>query len=144
MASAAKSMWAGLPPGGKIATIVIGGIVVGVAVKEGYSGIQEWRRKSLLNNSTMTGTTGSGQAITVDLGSIAGQINEAFYNDDWFGASEDEEGAINALVSCPASLIKDLIPVYKAVSDGKDLKSDFIKYLSPEEYNRVKYLFVGV
>lgn len=128
----------------KVATFVVGGVVVFVAVKEGYDGIKEWRRASVLNNSTMTGTTGTGQAITVDLGSIAAQINEAFYNNDWFGASEDEEGAINALVSCPASLIKDLIPVYKAVSDGKDLKSDFVKFLSPEDYNRVKYLFVAV
>lgn len=137
-----SSMWNDLHPMAKVGVFVVGGVVVFIAVKEGYAGVKEWRRKSVLNNSTMTGTTGTGNAITVDLGSIAAQINEAFYNNDWFGASEDEEGAINALVSCPASLIKDLIPVYKAVSDGKDLKSDFIKFLSPEEYNRVKYLFV--
>lgn len=77
---------------------------------------------------------------TVNLASVANEIYDAFYNNDWFGATEDEERAIIALKTVPKAFIPNLEQVY-ANLHGKDLRADFNRLLDPQEYNEISYLF---
>jgi hypothetical protein len=79
---------------------------------------------------TINGTT-----LNIPIGTIAANINDAFYN-HWGG--EDEERAISELMNCPKALIPQLSEAYFNISGGKSLKGDFIKYLSTDEFNQVR------
>lgn len=140
--SSVGEFWGGLPAIIKIIAIVTaitGAFFGGRAIWKGW---KQRKRENALNNSTFTGTTGNDQALTVDLGAKAQEIYDCFHDNDWFGATEDEDGAIAAISGVPKSLIPDLKDTYKILSDGKDLKSEFITYLSADDYKRVAPLFV--
>lgn len=137
-----KELWMDLPAIVKIVGGLAALTAIFFAVKAIIKGFGNARRTYVMNHSTFTGTTGSGNAITVDLGAKAQEIYDCFYDNDWFGGTEDEEGAITAISGVPKNLIKDLSDTYKIISDGKDLKSDFIKYLSASQYKQVSHLFI--
>jgi len=113
-----------------------------------YRGISNWwkakKQQDLLQNNNVTTTFigAGGQPIvqTVDLGTKAAAIDNAFYNNDWFGASEDENAAITNILGVPKSLIPDLSNVYFKLN-GKNLKQDFQKFLSDTDYLKVSDLF---
>jgi len=85
----------------------------------------------------------SGQTITqpINLASVAGEVNDALYNNDWFGATEDETRAVNAVKSVPAAYIPQLEATYLQLYN-KDLRADLLKYLGSNEWNSISYLFV--
>jgi hypothetical protein len=86
--------------------------------------------------------TNNGTQVTsnINLKNIASKIHDAFYNNDWFGATEDEEGAINALKTSPKAYIPKLMQEY-ATLYNKNLHDDFVKFLDATNYDRVNYLF---
>lgn len=88
-----------------------------------------------------TVTTPGGQPVnvTINLGQVAQEIYDAFYNNDWFGSTEDEEAAIAALKRVPKQLIPQLTQTYAQLFD-KDLRSDFVAYLDSNEFQQVAYL----
>lgn len=56
-----------------------------------YSEYKKNKQKQVLENST-TSTNVNGVNLSINLGSVAQQIHSAFYDNDWFGWTEDEEG----------------------------------------------------
>lgn len=80
-----------------------------------------------------------GKRYTINLLTIRDKIYDAFYNADWAGLTEDEETAIETLLLVPKTRIAQLSALYKAAYN-KDLRNDFIKFLSVSQYNKVKTL----
>lgn len=76
---------------------------------------------------------------TINLLTIRDKIYDAFYNADWAGLTEDEETAINTLLLVPKTRIPQLSILYKAAFN-KDLRNEFIKFLSNTQYKRVQSL----
>ena len=87
-------------------------------------------------------TTPPGQTVTVtvNLAQVSQEINDAFFNNDWFGSTEDEEAAIAAIKKVPKQLIPALTQTYLQLFN-RDLRADFVKYLSTDEFQQVAYLF---
>jgi len=85
----------------------------------------------------------SGQTVTqpINLANVAGEVNDAFYNNDWFGWSENETRAVNAVKTVPAAYIPQLEATYLQLYN-KDLRADLLKYLGSDEWNSISYLFV--
>ena len=119
----------------KTAGIIVSGIITIVVVKKLVKGLELIKENKLFQTSTGTGTE------TIDLGGTAGEIYDAFYNNDWFGWTEDEERAITLLNKVPDEDITKLAQVYFKLY-SKILKADYIKYLTEEEYARVKDKFI--
>lgn len=124
-----------LPLWQKIALILLGIIAIYFFVKFIYSSLIKIRNENLLNNSVYTGTTG-GNVYQVDLGTKAASIYSAFYQNDWFGFSEDEEKAVQEIISVPKNIIPELSAIYFKLY-GKNLKSDCLKYLSNSEWLKI-------
>jgi hypothetical protein len=76
---------------------------------------------------------------TINLLTIRDKIYDSFYNADWAGLTEDEETAITTLLLVPKSRIAQLSALYKTAFN-KDLRNDFIRFLSNTEYKRVQAL----
>jgi len=103
--------------------------------------IKKQKSKELQKALDSTTTTNQGgKNVSVNLGSIAGAINDAFHH-YYGGMAEDEERAIMELLNCPKQLIPQLSEVYYKISDGRGLKQDFIAYLDADEYARVRSQF---
>jgi len=77
---------------------------------------------------------------TVDLGAIAVEIYDSFYQNDWFGWTENEQAAINALQKVPKANIPKLEDIYyKAFKEI--LRVDFVKFLTNTDFQRIKNKF---
>ena len=76
---------------------------------------------------------------TINLLTVRDKIYDAFYNADWAGLTEDEETAITTLLLVPKTRIPQLSILYKAAYN-KDLRNEFIKFLSDTQYKRVQSL----
>lgn len=88
----------------------------------------EWKRKQDLEQE---------YAGDVNLSQISTEIYDAFWNNDYFGVTEDEEAAIAALKQVPKEYVNSLALVYNRMYD-KNLREDFKFYLSNEQYQEVK------
>lgn len=136
--------WAAIPVFVKIIIWALVAFLIYLIGKAIYKSYKEAKRQKLLEGNQVTTTFNSpttGQPITqtVDLGTKAAAIDAAFYENDWFGISEDEEAAITELLGVPKNLIPDLSNVYFKLN-GKNLKSDFLKF-APEQWPSISYLF---
>ena len=82
------------------------------------------------------------KADGLDLGGIAANIYDAFYNNDWFGATEDEIRAMQELAKLGVNktLVPQLSDIYRK-QYNHILKADFISYLTQDEYNAIKFYF---
>lgn len=76
----------------------------------------------------------------LNISQVATEIYDALWNNDWFGVTEDEQAAIDAIKQVPKSCISSLAMVYNTMY-GKNLREDFKFYLSNEQYDEVKHLF---
>jgi hypothetical protein len=123
----------------KIIIIFVAAIVLWVIYKKISAFIKLRKDQFLLNNSTST-TTVNGVPISINLGTIATQINDAFYNNDWFGWTEDEDLAVSTISNVPKQLIPDLTDIYFNLYK-RNLNSDFVKFLSADSYKKVQNLF---
>ena len=95
----------------------------------------EERKRDQYNVNCIKGN----KRYTINLLTIRDKIYDAFYNADWAGITEDEETAIGALLLVPKTRIGQLSVLYKTAFN-KDLRNDFIKFLSNTEYKRVQAL----
>lgn len=77
--------------------------------------------------------------MQVNLADVADGIYDAFYNNDWFGITEDEETAVNELKKVPKLYIKQLADVYRELHN-KNLYNDFRRFLSADYYKTVSTL----
>lgn len=103
-----------------------------------YVTVKKAREEKMLKDAVGTYSTG-GATVVVNYGSVAQQIYNAFWNNDWFGWTEDEQAAIIALNNVPKPFIPQLKDTYYSIY-GKNLNDDFVKYLSPEDYAKVQTL----
>ncbi len=102
------------------------------------------KRKREIEDSTVqyfyTDSKGQQQYSNIDLGTIAAGIYDSFYNNDWFGWSEDEERAMRLLLSVPREFIPDLENTYTSLY-GEILREDFVRFLSDDEFQRIQQMF---
>jgi len=113
--------------------LVVGVFVVSYLV---YRYFVKKRQNSLIDNNTAT-TTANGSGVTINIGVKAAEINDALHGSFW---SEDEQKAINAVLSTPKPLIPNLSATYFALT-GINLNQDLQDYLSETEYLMVKSQF---
>lgn len=93
----------------------------------------------IYDNSDNNGTPPPNNAIIINTYQVAQQVYDCFYNNDWFGWTEDEDGAIAAISSVPKSYVPEVAVKYAQIQGkGKNLYSDFVKYLSTSKYNSIK------
>lgn len=127
-----------------VITIVSAAASVFFAWKESKNITNYFRNKKFASELTNgnqtqvegTTTTTGGAPVQVDLKTIAAKIHSAFYDNDWFGASEDEEAAIAALMEIQPTDAARLAVIYNGLY-AKILKEDFIKYLSVSQANGI-------
>lgn len=127
-----------LSPVIQIVIVIILAIIIGAILLQLYKVWKKYKNQILLENSTAT-TTVAGTPITVNLGTVAQEINSAFH-DYYGGLFEDEESAIISISKVPKALIPQLSELYFNVY-GYNLKEEFLKY-AKEDYPRIAYLFI--
>ena len=127
--------------------LIGGGVLAYVVIKNFNKIAQKIKLQQQLNlyaqaqqGYNVTTPTGQTVTVTVNLAQVSQEINDAFYNNDWFGSTEDEAAAIAAVKRVPKQLIPQLTQTYAQLF-SKDLRSEFVKYLSTDEFQQVAYLF---
>jgi len=124
-----------------IIAIVI--VILFIIGRKLYTSYKKNKAQKLLENSIETGNVVSGGEvvpITLNLGTVANEIYDAFYRNDWFGASEDEEKAVVVLSGVPKSLIPNLSELYFTLY-GHNLKNDFMEFCDSTQYNLIRSKF---
>jgi len=117
----------------------------------GYQAYKRWRtNKDLRDRLNQYAAAQAGYSVTlpsgevanttINLASIASVIYDCFYNNDWFGATEDETRAVTEVKKVPKNLIPQLEQTY-ATLYSKDLRGDLVKYLDSDEWDKIEYLF---
>jgi len=138
-----KNTWNEIPPIAKTIIVVGGGYLAYRRGKIIYNRIkvrQDAKEYGQANVPIIVTSNGQQVQSNINLKNIASKIYEAFYNADWFGVTEDEETAIKAIKQVPKALINKLMQEYAKLYN-KNLQNDFVKFLSPTDYDRVEYLF---
>lgn len=135
-----KGFYSDLPAWVKLVIILIIAIVVFFIIRYLVKKYNESKRNKLLNKGPVTGIgEQSGAPISIDLGGKAAAIHDAFHGYFW-GMAEDEERAILEISAVPKNVIPDLSALYYQLYQ-KNLKQEFIDYLSATDWNRVKDKF---
>jgi len=119
-----------------------GAIICGIIVLFSFKKVKVWIvqeialwRLKTANDST----TISGNSITINIKEIARNAYHAI----WGGWFEDEEAFIKACLQCPREYITELATEYAKIdSKGKNIYNDAVKYLSTNQYNQVRHLFI--
>jgi len=139
-----KQLWNDTPA---IAKIAIFGVTAFVAYRVGKNfydkaqirkKLKQYQQSQIQYN--VIGPGGQAAAQTVNLSSVAGEVYDSFYSNDWFGWTEDEERAINAVKTVPKTFIPQLEQTYLQLY-GKDLRADLLNFLSSSEWSQISYLF---
>jgi len=127
--------------------LIGGGVLAWIVIKNFNKIAQKIKLQQQLNlyaqaqqGYNVTTPTGQTVTVTVNLAQVSQEIYDAFYNNDWFGSTEDEDAAIAAVKRVPKQLIPQLTQTYAQLFN-KDLRSEFVKYLSTDEFQQVAYLF---
>lgn len=138
-----KEFWNSLPFIVRLIIIIV--IVVGIVllIKMLLDNYKKNQRQKVLENNvqttTVTNSQGNNVTYTADLGTRAAAIHAAFYDNDVFGLTEDEDAAVMEILNVPKPLIPDLSAVYYQAYK-KNLKADFMKYAA-DEWPKISYLF---
>lgn len=98
---------------------------------------REKRAKKYTYTVVIKSGPNKGKRLTFNLDTVAGVIYDSFHGNP---ITEDEERAIQAIGPVPVDLIITLASVYKELYE-KELKQDFVKYLSSKQWNRVAFKF---
>ena len=140
---AIKDTWNSIPPIAQTIIIIGGGWL---AYKKGKKVMDRIKMRkdveSYSASSVPVIVTQNGQQITsnINLRDIASQIYDAFFNNDWFGWTEDEQRAAETIAKVPKAYIKQLMVEYNKAYN-RNLHDDMVKYLSPSQYNLISFLF---
>lgn len=139
-----KQLWNDTPAIAKIAIFGVGAFVAYRVGKNFYDKAQIRKKLKQYQQSqiqyNVIGPGGQAAAQTVNLSSVAGEIYDSFYSNDWFNWTEDEERAINAVKTVPKTFIPQLEQTYLQLY-GKDLRADLLNFLSSSEWSQISYLF---
>ena len=139
-----KQLWNDTPAIAKIAIFGVGAFVAYRVGKKVYDKAQIRKKLKQYQQSqiqyNVIGPGGQQAAQTVNLSSVAGEIYDSFYSNDWFGWTENEERAINAVKTVPKTFIPQLEQTYLQLY-GKDLRADLLNFLSSSEWSQISYLF---
>ena len=130
-----------------VVTIATVGALGFIIYKQVKKQIEKANLKKRLQNYSASSipvlyTTPGGAAVTqnVNVSSAAAEIYDALFNNDWFGATEDEARATAAVKTIPAPYNKNLQDEYSTLYT-RDLKADLVKYISTDQWNSISYLF---
>lgn len=123
----------------KLILIAVLAVILFFLIRKLIVWFKKQEAENKLQNAIATGTTTGGTTFSTNYGSVAQRIYNAFYDNDWFGFSEDEEAAIIAINDVPKEFIPQLKQTYFDLYD-KNLEADCIKYLG-DEYSRVQNKF---
>jgi hypothetical protein len=139
-----KQFWNDTPAVVKIAVYGVGAFVAYRIGKKFYDQYQLKQRlkqyqQQQIQYNVNTGT-GPGVVQTVNLASVAGEVYDAFYNNDPFGWSEDETRAVNSVKTVPKPYIPQLEQTYNQLYQ-KDLRADLLSFLDSDEWSQISYLF---
>ena len=139
-----KQLWNDTPAIAKIAIFGVGAFVAYRVGKNFYDKAQIRKKLKQYQQSqiqyNVVGPGGQQAAQTVNLSSVAGEIYDSFYSNDWFNWTEDEERAINAIKTVPKTFIPQLEQTYFQLY-SKDLRADLLNFLSSSEWSQISYLF---
>jgi len=139
-----KQLWNDTPAIAKIAIFGVGAFVAYRVGKKVYDKAQIRKKLKQYQQSqiqyNVIGPGGQQAAQTVNLSSVAGEVYDSFYSNDWFNWTEDEERAINAVKTVPKTFIPQLEQTYLQLY-GKDLRADLLNFLSSSEWSQISYLF---
>lgn len=83
--------------------------------------------------SSETVTYEDGSVDTINYSDIATRIYNAFYKNDWFSFTEDEDAAVSALKMVPKDKIQKLANTY-SIMYQEDLYSDFRNFVEDDYY----------
>lgn len=139
-----KQLWNDSPAVVKIAIYGAGAFVLYTVGKRFWENYQIKQRVKLYQqqnvgfNVQQPGLPPAAQQI--NLASVATEIHDSLYNNDWFGWSEDEERAVQAVKTVPKAYIPNLEAVYLQLF-SKDLRADLLSYLSSSQWAQISYLF---
>lgn len=108
------------------------GIVVGtgLAALGGKALYDNWKRKKDLQTSSCE---------NINLNQTATEIYTAFFKNDIFGMTENDEAAFNSIKVVPKSCINSLAMVYNKMYN-RNLREDLSFLLDAEYYDQVKHL----
>lgn len=139
-----KKLWNDTPAIAKIAIFGVGAFVAYRVGKTFYDKVQIRKRLKQYQQGqvqyNVVGPGGQQAAQTVNLTSVAGEVYDSFYSNDWFGWTEDEERAVNAVKTVPKPFIPQLEQTYLQLY-GKDLRADLLNFLSSSEWSQISFLF---
>jgi hypothetical protein len=135
-----SNFWAELPAFVKIIIVLIILFLVWRTTVKIRKYFEQKKQNDILENNKYNIKDENGNVYQIDLGGKASEIWNAFYNNDWFGATEDEEKALEVLNSVDVNLVTQLGNIYFNLY-GKNMKSDFQRFLSTSQYNTIKHKF---
>ncbi len=111
-------------------------IVLSVIAYYIYKEVQRNRLNKIIDGTKSVANV-NGQAVTVDIGTRASEINDALHS-SWY--SEDEVKAVNAVLQVPKPLIPQLSQTYFTIT-GINLKQDLQSYLDSSQWLQISNLF---
>lgn len=111
---------------------ILGATALGLGAWKGKGWYDKWKAKRDIKQHQQHVVAG------VNLDQVAIEIYDAFYNYA-YGTMEDEEAAISSLITVPIDSVQAVAVIYNQ-KYGKNLYTDFRKYLNNDQYNSIKYL----
>lgn len=106
----------------------------------GWSTLKGWLAKLTIGRKLKAYQGSSYGVNTINPVEVAYVVHDAFYGRLW-GLVEDERDAMDAIIKVPKPLIPSVAKAYGKI-DGKNMYNDFVSYLSKDDYQKVKDLFI--
>jgi hypothetical protein len=102
--------------------------------------IAKEQEESIVKVTIINQENGTGVTTNLNLSLIAGNIYDAFYNNDFFNWTEDETRAVTEIKKVPKQYISQLAQIYSDTYQ-KNLQNDFTEFCDSDELDKIDYLF---
>jgi hypothetical protein len=102
--------------------------------------IAKEQKESIVKVTIINQENGTGVTTNLNLSLIAGNIYDAFYNNDFFNWTEDETRAVTEIKKVPKQYISQLAQIYSDTYQ-KNLQNDFTEFCDSDELDKIDYLF---
>jgi hypothetical protein len=102
--------------------------------------IAKEQKESIVKVTIINQENGTGVTTNLNLSLIAGNIYDAFYNNDFFNWTEDETRAVTEIKKVPKQYISQLAQIYSDTYQ-KNLQNDFTEFCDFDELDKIDYLF---